>query len=58
MKRRDLIKKLESAGYKLARNGNEHDVYLNPATGKQAVVPRHREINELTAKTILKKAGI
>lgn len=27
MKRRDLIKKLENAGFKLARNGGNHDVY-------------------------------
>jgi len=32
-----------------------HDVYLQPRTEKEAAVPRHNEINEYTAKAILKK---
>ena len=56
MKRRDLIKQLESAGYKLDRNGN-HAIYEKE--GCQPVqVPNHREINENTAKSILKVAGL
>ena len=44
MKRRDLIKKLENAGFKLARNGGNHDVYTRGKDIEQ--VPRHTEINE------------
>ncbi len=29
MKRRDLVKKLESAGWYLKRHGDEHDIYKN-----------------------------
>lgn len=57
MKRRDLIKKLESADYILKRHGNEHDIYAN--NNQRAVqVPRHKEINEITANKILKDAGL
>lgn len=57
MKRRDLIKKLETNGYIIVREGNEHTIYKAP--NKRAVqVPRHREINENTAKQILKDAGL
>lgn len=41
MKRRDLIKKLENAGFKLARNGGNHDVYTRGKDIEQ--VPRHTE---------------
>lgn len=57
MKRRDLIRKLEKGGYRLTRDDGDHSVYSAP--GKRPVqVPRHREVNENTAKTILKVAGL
>jgi len=47
---------LEKAGYRLDRNG-EHAIYEK--TGSRPVqIPNHREINEYTAKVILKTAGI
>ena len=48
MKRRDLSKKLEEAGFRF-----NHDTYKRGNDTEQ--VPRHREINEITAKKILKK---
>ena len=57
MKRRDIIKKLEEEGYRILRDKGDHTVYYKK--GKSlAVVPRHKEVNEVTAKTILKQAGI
>ncbi len=57
MKRRDLIKKLNAAGYKIDRDDGNHTVYEKE--GAQPVqVPRHREINENTARAILKAAGL
>lgn len=57
MKRRDLVNLLLQAGYKLERDDGDHTIYKKP--GSRAVqVPRHRELNELTAKSILKVAGI
>lgn len=57
MKRRDLIKTLESAGYKIDRDDGNHTVYEREG-GRPVQVPRHREINENTAKAILKAAGL
>lgn len=55
MKRRDLIKRLEEIGCKLVRHGGKHDWYSNPVTKQSQPVPRHSEINENLARSILKK---
>ncbi len=57
MKRRDLIKKLEAAGYKVDSDDGNHTIYEKYGC-RPVQVPRHREINELTAKAILKVAGV
>ena len=57
MKRRDLVKKLEAAGYRVLRDDGDHTVYVKSGF-PLASVPRHRELNELTAKAILKAAGL
>ncbi len=54
MKRRDLVAELERAGCTLLRHGAKHDIYHNLKTGRSEPVPRHREINEMLAKKILK----
>lgn len=56
MKRRDLIKMLESNGWRLLRSGANHDIYTN---GKQSeAVPRHTEIKEQLAKAIIRRQGL
>ena len=57
MKRRDLIKKLEAAGYKIDRDHGNHTIYEKEGS-RPVQVPRHREINENTAKAILRAAGL
>lgn len=57
MKRRDLIKQLEVAGYQLARDDGDHTIYQR-LNSQPIAVPRHREINENTAKAILRTAGL
>ena len=54
MKHNDLIRKLKSAGCELLRHGAKHDIYHNSKTGNSQPVPRHREINELLAKKIIR----
>ena len=54
MKRCDLIAKVEAAGAVLLRHGGKHDIYHNQQTGATQPVPRHREINELLARKILR----
>lgn len=56
MKRVDLIKLLEENGWYFKRNGGNHDLYTN---GEKTVpIPRHSEINERLAKSIIKKLGL
>ncbi|HSK73872.1 MAG TPA: type II toxin-antitoxin system HicA family toxin [Pyrinomonadaceae bacterium] len=55
MKRRDLIKQLEEMGCVLVRHGGKHDWYTNMKTKQSQPVPRHKEINENLAKSIIKK---
>jgi mRNA interferase HicA len=55
VKRRDIVKALEEAGYKLLREGAEHTVYSKPGKPMEQV-PRHREVNENTAREILRRA--
>ncbi|MCR4442723.1 MAG: type II toxin-antitoxin system HicA family toxin [Peptococcaceae bacterium] len=57
MKRRDLVRMLESNGFREIRDDGDHTIYKAP--NKRAVqVPRHREINENTARQIFKNAGL
>ena len=55
MKRRNLIKKIEKNGCTLIRHGGKHDWYQNITTKVCQPIPRHREINEILAKNIIKK---
>lgn len=55
MKRRDLIRELEQAGCQLHRHGGRHDIYINPANGRKAPVPRHQEIKETLVRLIRKQ---
>jgi mRNA interferase HicA len=55
VKRRDLIRKIEAGGGVLIRHGGKHDWYQNPETKICQPVPRHNEINERLARSILRK---
>lgn len=53
MKRLDLITQLEAGGCVLLQHGGRQ-IYHNPKTGNSQPIPRHREINEMLARKILK----
>jgi YcfA-like protein. len=55
MKRRELIKRLTEIGCELVRHGEKHDWYTNPTTKESQPVPRHGEINENLARSIIRK---
>jgi mRNA interferase HicA len=55
VKRRELIKKIEAEGAILIRHGGKHDWYQNLATKVCQPVPRHNEIKEYLAQSILRK---
>ena len=55
MKRNQLIKEIEKNGYRFYRRGANHDIYTN---GKRfEPIPRHKEINEILAKAIIRRTG-
>lgn len=62
MKRAALLKKIATAAddkgvdWSFVRAGGQHDIYRLGAL-VQVSIPRHREINELTAGNIFKAVG-
>jgi predicted RNA binding protein YcfA (HicA-like mRNA interferase family) len=58
IRRADLERHLRRHGCELKRHGGSHDVWTNPATGKQSTVPRHREMPATTARVICDQLGV
>ena len=58
MKRRDLIRHLESKGCELLREGGKHSVYINREARKTSTIPRHREINDFLARKICRDLDV
>ena len=58
MKRRALVRELTAAGCVLHRHGKRHDIYRNPTNGRQAPVPRHKEIAETLCAIIRRQLGL
>ncbi len=56
MKRADLERLFKENGWSFERNGGNHDVWVK---GNQTeTIPRHREINEMLAKALIKKHNL
>jgi len=55
MKRVKLLEKVGETGAVFVRRGEKHDIFENPRTHEYTQIPRHSDINEYTAKEILKK---
>ncbi len=51
---KELVKRLRALGWVLVREGGHHSVFTDGA--RALPVPRHKEINEHTARAILKAA--
>jgi len=58
MSRQTLLRHLRRHGCSLLREGGGHSVWINPANGRQASVPRHRDVNDYTARGICRQLGI
>lgn len=58
MKRRELLRHLSQHGCRFVREGGDHSIWENPATGRRSAVPRHREIPNYTAARICTQLGI
>jgi mRNA interferase HicA len=55
VKRRDLEARLRGLGWRFARHGGRHDIWTKDE--RELAVPRHREINEHTARALLREAS-
>ena len=53
MKKRELLKLFEQAGWKFLRNGGSHDIYTDGVN--KVAIPRHSEINERLARELIRK---
>ena len=58
MKRRDLIRHLETYGCEFLREGGNHTIYVNRINQKSSAIPRHREINEFLTRKIFRDLQI
>jgi hypothetical protein len=54
VKRSALLKELKKRGCIFVQHEKKHDKYSNPKTGVSERVPRHKDINELLAKAIIR----
>ncbi len=54
MERRELEKRLRRAGCYLKREGGSHALWINPRTGVIEAVPRHANVKEPLARSILR----
>lgn len=59
MTSKEMIKLLESNGFKLVRANGSHHLFENKETNKRTVVPVHcRDLKKGTEQKILKDAGL
>jgi len=62
LKRTDLVRRIAKAAaargieFVLVREGGGHSIYRYGS--QNVVIPRHREINEMTARGILRDVGL
>ena len=56
----ELLRYMKKQGIRFKEHGARHDVYWNPKTGQEALVPRHssQEIKTGTKEQILKDLGL
>ena len=58
MKRKDLDRALKKAGWQISHGAN-HDKAVHPdKPGTTLILPRHTEVKEILARSILKAAGL
>lgn len=56
MKKKDLLKLFYEKGWELTEHGARHDILSK--NKQKEYIPRHREINEMLAKSLIKKHGL
>nr|DAS13636.1 MAG TPA: putative mRNA interferase toxin [Caudoviricetes sp.]DAS89467.1 MAG TPA: putative mRNA interferase toxin [Caudoviricetes sp.] len=56
MKQKDLLKRFYAKGWWVLREGGNHIILTNGPDIEP--IPRHKELNELLAKAIIKRRGL
>lgn len=58
MKRKKLLRHLETNGCAFLREGGDHTIYRRIGTGRQSSIPRHSEIEPYLVRKICKDLDI
>jgi predicted RNA binding protein YcfA (HicA-like mRNA interferase family) len=58
MSRRDFERHLRKHGCFLHHRGGSHDIWVNPANGTQAPVPRHATLKRGTVRAICQRLEV
>ncbi|NCO37263.1 MAG: addiction module toxin, HicA family [Armatimonadetes bacterium CG_4_10_14_3_um_filter_66_18] len=58
MKRHELLRHLRRYGCVLKREGGDHSLWVNSATGTVEAVPHHVEIDNTLARKICRRLGV
>ena len=53
-----MIAHLTAHDCQFLREGRRHSIWINPANNRRTAVPRHTEINEITARKICQALSI
>ncbi len=58
MNRNKLERYLKSCGCVFQQRGGEHDIWCKPDEQRTSAIPRHREVNTFTMKSICKDLNV
>ena len=55
----ELLRQMKRAGFLFVKHRGNHDEWMNPATGRYVLIPRHKqELGTGIYRKILKDAGL
>jgi mRNA interferase HicA len=56
VKRQELESALRALGWYFLKHGGNHDLWAHPERSRKLAVPRHKEIKEYLARSLLRQA--
>ena len=57
VKRQDLESALRALSWYFLKHGGSHDLWAHPTKKRKLAIPRHKEIKEHLARSILRQAA-
>jgi mRNA interferase HicA len=58
VKRQELESALRALGWYFLKHGGNHDLWAHPERSRKLAVPRHKEIKEYLARSLLRQAEL